>query len=190
MSLWAIMLNNRAKKNSQFVLDSLNIFSGAVIADIGSGGGYFALEFARRTGLSGKVFAVDTNQALLAYVEKATKKKRLKNIEMVIGHKDGCPLPKESCDLIFMRNVFHHIENPVSYFQKLRESVKPGGRIAIIDWNRTTRGYVGYAGHSTPEAEIQRIMREAGFKHMNSYGFLKGQSFNLFQKDDGLSCKV
>lgn len=176
------MLNNRAKKDSQLVLNSLNIHPGAVIADIGSGGGYFTFELAKRTGAGGKVFAVDTNISLLKTIEKATKKKRVNNIETVIGHEDDCPLQKESCDLVFMRNVFHHIKNPVSYFKKLREAIRTEGRIAIIDWDSTARGYVGCAGHTTPETKIQQIMQEAGFEPVNSYRFLKGQSFNVFTK--------
>ena len=74
-----------AKKDSQLVLNSLSIRPGAIIADIGSGGGYFTFEFVKRTGAGGKIFAVDTNQALLAHIENAIKNKRLDNIKTIMG---------------------------------------------------------------------------------------------------------
>ena len=119
-TIWAMMLNNRAKKDSQKVLDCLNIQLGCIIADIGSGGGFFTFEFSKRTGLGGKVFAADSDKKLLIYIENISIKKKINNIETVICKEDECPLPKESYDLIFMRSIFHHIKNPKSYFLKLR----------------------------------------------------------------------
>lgn len=180
--IWAVMLNNRAKKDSRKVLDNLGIHSGDIIADIGSGGGFFTFELAKLTGPGGKVFAADTNEKFLARIESIASKNQVSNIKTVLCREDNCPLQKESCDLIFMRNVFHHIKNPVSYFRKLRESIKPGGRIAILDWKKSEGGFVGRAGHCTPEAEIIDIMQKTGFSHLQSFDFLPGQSFNIFQK--------
>lgn len=92
----------------------------------------------------------------MVYVEKKAGKLRIYNIETVIGSKDGYALQKEICNLIFMRDVFHHIEDPVSYFAKLWESIKPGGRIAIINWKRTKLGYIGCFGHYAAAEEIKR----------------------------------
>jgi ubiquinone/menaquinone biosynthesis C-methylase UbiE len=180
--LWALMLNNRAKKGSQKVLDNLNIRAGDTIADIGSGGGYFAFELAKLAGPGGIVFAADTNEKLLSRIGNIASQSRVSNVKTVICSEDGCPLQRESCDLIFMRNVFHHIKDPVSYFQKLRESIKPGGRIAVLDWKSTEGGFVGRAGHATPEAEVLRIIEQAGFSHLQAFDFLPGQSFHIFRK--------
>lgn len=183
--IWAVMLNNRAKKDSQKVLDALDIHAGDMIADIGSGGGFFTFELAKLTGPCGTVFAADTNKKLLTRIENIALKKRISNVRIVVCGEDGCPLQKESCDLVFMRNVFHHIKNPVLYFQKLRESIKPGGRIAVLDWEKAEGGFAGRAGHCTPEAEIRRILLTSGFIHLKSLDILDGQSFNLFYRDTG-----
>ncbi len=179
--IWAVMLNKRAKKDSRHVLDSLEIGTGEVIADIGSGGGLFVFEFAERIGSGGKVFAVDTNKALLSRLEKMLQKQQIENVETLLGNEDGCPLPKSSCDLIFMRNVFHHIANPVLYLRNVKESLKSGGRLAIIEWSPDMRrNYISRAGHCTPEGEIRRVMQEAGLGHLKTLDFLEGQSFNIF----------
>lgn len=179
----AAMLNNRAKKDSQKVLEALGIHAGDSIADIGSGGGYFTLELAKRVGTSGIVFAADTNKKLLARIENILRKSRISNVKTVVCSEDGCPLRNKSCDLIFMRNVFHHIKDPVSYFTRLGESVKPGGRIAIVEWKHTGRGFVGRTGHATPEAEILKIMLKAEFAHLQAFNFLPDQSFHIFRKN-------
>lgn len=180
--IWAIMLNNRAKKDSQKVLDRLDIHAGNTIADIGSGGGYFTFELAKRAGPNGKVFAADTNKRFLARIDGVVRKNALRNIETVVCGEDRCPLQKESCDLIFMRNVFHHIKDPVSYFRKLRESMKPDGKIAVLDWESAKGGFIGRARHCTPEAEINKALEAAGFHHEKSFDILNGQSFNIYHR--------
>ena len=187
--LWAVMLNNRAKKDSEKVLEKLDIHVGDIIADIGSGGGFFTFEMAQRTGPGGEVFAADTNEGLLSRIEGIASKNQVSNIKTVLCGEEGCPLQKESCDLIFMRNVLHHIKNPVSYFQKLRESIKPGGRIAILDWRKSEGGFVGRSGHCTPEEEILKIMQKAGFSRLQTFDFLSGQSFNLFRNPSAKNVK-
>jgi len=177
----AVMLNNRAKEDAQKVLDALQIKRGDTVADIGSGGGFFTFEFASRAGENGRVYAVDTDAAFRNRIKKIAKKKNIGNIETVVGEPDGCPLPQASCDLIFLRNVFHHIKNPGDYMKSLKDRLKPGGRIAVIEWEKSPHGRFS-AGHYTASADIQKIMMAAGYSHLNFHDFLKKQSFNIFGK--------
>lgn len=179
--IWALMLNQRAKKDSDKVIKYLEIKQGDIIADIGSGGGYFSAEFAEKVGERGKVFAVDMNKELLSYIDKSMKKQNIYNVERIVGTENGCHLPK-SCDLIFMRNVFHHIKEPFSYFDNIKENLKSGGRIAIIDWLPNKNNSMNRAGHCSQEKEIQEVMYKAGFVQLKSFSFLKRQSFNIFKK--------
>jgi arsenite methyltransferase len=179
--IWAIMLNNRAKKDASRVLESLQIKTGDVIADVGSGGGHFTLEFAKKVGKDGRVFAVDTNRKLLDYIDAKLQTQQIRNVVTVIGGEKGFALPNSSCDLMFMRNVFHHISDPVPYFQNIRVNLNPEGRIAIIEWRPGAKGsYAIHTGHCTPEPEICKVMEAAGFRHLGAFGFLEKQSFNIF----------
>ncbi|MBW9172757.1 class I SAM-dependent methyltransferase [Clostridium estertheticum] len=183
-SIRAVMLNIRAKKDSSQVIKSLEIKKGNTIADIGSGGGYFTFKFSKIIGTDGKVFAVDTNQKFLSHINKILKRDKIQNIKIVISNENRCPLSNISYDLIFMRNVFHHITSPVNYFKNIKNCIKPGCKIAIIEWLPTNMKwrYVGFPGHCTQENEIQKIMLDAGFMHLKSFNFLKRESFNIFQK--------
>ncbi|WMJ88546.1 class I SAM-dependent methyltransferase [Anaerocolumna sp. MB42-C2] len=180
----AIMLNNRAKRDFQKLLESIGIVKGQTVADIGSGGGYFSERFAKAVGENGKVFAVDTNRKLLSYIDKSMKKQHICNVETIIGKGNGCPLQKESCDLVFLRNVFHHLSDSVSYFRDINGVLKQSGRVVVVEWLPNERGsYVSRAGYCAAETEIQEVLYKAGFIQLNTFNFLKGQSFNIFQKD-------
>lgn len=176
-SIWAIMLNNKARNGSDKILKSLQIKQGDFIADIGSGGGYYSFLFAELVAPEGKVYAIDTDKALLDCLDKKIKKQQINNIATLDG-KSICNLPQKSCDMIFLRNVFHHISNPTLYFQNLKESMKPGGIIAIIEWSPNS---MMRNKHCTDEKVVIKVLQDAGYKQMESYEFLKGQSFNIFK---------
>ena len=118
----AEMFNSKAsdsKNKPDNVLKALELQRGQNVADVGAGGGYFTLRFAEIVGTDGRVFAVDTDQIFLDFVEKSAKEKGLVNVETVLAAKDTAPLPERRIDLIFMRNVCHHLANRPEYFKKL-----------------------------------------------------------------------
>ena len=181
----AIMINIRAKKGSKQVIEKLKIQKGDFIADIGSGGGYLTCEFAKKVGKNGRVFAIDTDEKLLKCIDKLIMKKNIQNVRTLVSDEDGVILSKGNCDLIFMRNVFHHIKDQVAYFKKMKENLKPGGRIAIVEWsNPLIWSHISGTNHSTPENKICQVMQEAGFQNTEKFDFLDGQSFNIFKSVD------
>jgi predicted methyltransferase len=164
MAYKARMFNKEAadpKNKPEMILKSLALQQGQKIADIGAGGGYFSLKFAEAVGRQGAVYAVDTDQVTLTGKEDMT-------------------LP-EKVDMIFLRNVYHHIPNRVSYFAKLRLSLKPDGRIAIVD--HEGRGHFGLHRifeHRVTQATIVEEMTKAGYSISESIDFLPEQSFTIF----------
>lgn len=180
----AEMFNKRAsdeKFKSKEVIKNLNIKKGSTLVDIGSGGGYYSMCFAAETGLEGKVYAVDMNKKLLDYIDSQVEKNEIKNIETI--HIDGelTGIPENSCDLIFLRNSYHHIKKPDDYFVKLKAYLKSNGRVAIIDYKKTTEfNFINLSGHYTKQEDIIDCMNKCGYSHLKSYDFIKSQSFNIF----------
>jgi len=180
----AEMFNRKAsnpKNKPDEVLKFLGLQQRQKIADVGSGGGYFALRFAETVGAEGRVFAVDTNPKFLEFVQNSAKEKKLTNVETVLAEKDKPILPEKSVDLVFMRNVCHHLPNRVEYFRQLRNVLKPDGRVAIIDYE----GGGGLSfhrlfGHSVPKETIIEEMGEAGYRLEKDLDFLTEQSFTVF----------
>lgn len=180
----AEMFNRKASnaKNKPYeILQTLALKQGQNIADIGSGGGYFSLQFADAVGREGQVYAVDTNAEFLEFIKNGAKEKELNNIETILVTEDNLNLPERSLDLVFMRNVYHHLSNRVEYFRKLRRVLKPEGRIGIIEYKRS--GYLSFRrifGHYVPKETIIAEMNEAGYRLKEDLDFLPEQSFTIF----------
>ena len=180
----AEMFNSKAsdpKNKPDEVVKNLELRRGQTVADIGAGGGYFALRFAEIVGTDGRVLAVDTNQNFLDFVKNIAEEKGLVNVETVLATKDTAPLPEKSIDLIFMRNVCHHLPKRPEYFKKLKTALKPEGRIAIIEY-RKARGFSFHKlfGHYVPKEKIIKEMEEAGYQLEKDWAFLPEQSFTIF----------
>lgn len=163
------------------VVDSLNLGEGDIVADLGSGGGYFTVKFAAKVGPRGRVYAVDVNRDMLKRVEELAREKGLLNVETVAAVEDGSNLKPGSVDLVFVRNVYHHLPEQGKYFANLRAVLKPGGRVAIVEFQQD-KGFTfsGLFGHQTPEAEVTALMEKAGYARKERFDFLPRQSFNIF----------
>ena len=164
----------------QRVIAALKIQPGAIVADLGSGGGYFTFRLAEAAGPTGKVYAVDVDQDMVDLIKKSAKEKTAGNIEAVLAKPDNPMLPKPGADLIFTSNTYHHIDHRVAYFANLRQYLRPGGSIAIIDFDR--RAWLeGLLRHYTPSEFIKREMDQAGYALQQEYDFLDRQSFLIFK---------
>ncbi len=173
---------NNIKSKSNEVIRSLKIKKGYVICDIGSGGGYYTMRFAAEVGLDGKVYAIDTNKAFLSYIGNQITENELTNVETMLVDKKVKELPIGGCDLIFLRNVYHHIENPEEYFREIQQFLKPNGRIVIIDYKKSNKfSFINLMHHFVKEEDIISIMSKAGFKQVETFDYLPNQSFNIFQ---------
>ncbi|MBS7287790.1 MAG: class I SAM-dependent methyltransferase, partial [Candidatus Freyarchaeota archaeon] len=158
-------------------------YPGQWVADIGAGGGFFTFRFAEAVGEDGRVFAVDTDKELLDFIRRNAAKKGLSNVQVVHASKDEVPLPKRSLDLIFMRNVYHHIEDRVKYARRLKRLLKPGGKVAIIEYREARHPLLFHSHklkHYVPREEIIREMEEAGYRKHVELEFLPDQSFIIF----------
>ncbi len=157
------------------VLEALSLRPGEAIADLGSGSGYFARRFARH---AAKVYAVDIDRKLLDKVAAA----KLPNLETILAAPDDPRLPAGALDTVFVCNVLHHIENRGSYYPKLARSLKPGGRIVIVDFYDKDLP-VGPPRHmKLAEQAVVAELEAAGFGKARSFGFLPYQYFLVFAR--------
>jgi ubiquinone/menaquinone biosynthesis C-methylase UbiE len=107
---------------------------GTVVADIGAGDGRYAFAAAQLVGRSGKVFATEIDQEKLAKLRSQVTKRDLTNVIVVESKEADTNLPMECCDAIFLRRVYHHLTKPAEFDAALVRSLKPGGRLAIIEF--------------------------------------------------------
>ena len=181
-------LNKKAAKpefKSAEIIKSLKIHENDKIADIGCGGGYFTFKFSATVGKNGKVCAVDMEPECLTYVETKAQENGINNIKTILV-KDGSLELEGGLNLIFLRNVFHHIEDPVKYFKHLKQFLAPDGKIVIIDYRKTKKiNFVNLFGHYTLEGEILNVMEESGYDISEKFDFLPSQSFIIFKSVEG-----
>ncbi len=182
----AEMFNRKAsdpKNKPAQVLESLGLQAGNRVLDIGAGGGYFSLRFAKSVGPNGKVYAADVNREFLQLIKESAEKNELTNVQAILVETDGISLPEKSIDIVFMRNVYHHLPKRVDYFRKLGEVLKPDGRIAVIEY--FPGGFSLFRrlfGHHTSKETIIKEMEEAGYNLIQDFDFLPEQSFTIFVK--------
>jgi ubiquinone/menaquinone biosynthesis C-methylase UbiE len=179
------MLNKRASKpknKADQIMETLSLKPGQIVADVGSGGGYFTYRFAKAISDKGKVYAVDTNQEFLAFITKQATEQGLTNIVTRHTASEHPDLPKNTFDFVFMRNVSHHLPNRVEYFQRLKEALKPEGKIVIIEYDGRG-GFFSFQRlhhHYVPQNVLLEEMKQAGYSIQKSYNFLSEQSFTIF----------
>ena len=111
----------------------LGLDYGDRVADIGTGTGYFLPALSNLVGEFGKVYAVDVEPGLLQYVD-SREDLVVGNVETVLADPDDPKLPDQSVDLILLVNTWHHIKKRARYLPKLQQALRPGGRVAIVDW--------------------------------------------------------
>jgi arsenite methyltransferase len=172
-------INRDDWQQPQKVVGALGIQPGAIVADIGSGGGYFTFRLATAAGPTGRVYAVDVDPDMIDLIAKTAKEKAVANIEPILAKPNDPLLPNTGVDLIFTSNTYHHIDNRVAYFANLRQHLRPGGKVAIVDFDR--RAWLeGLLRHYTPSEFIKREMDQAGFALQQELDFLDRQSFLIF----------
>lgn len=160
------------------VIQALAIKPDAVIADVGSGTGYFSVRFAHMVP-KGRVYGVDTEPDMVKYLAERAKREGLANITSIAGAPDDPRLP-EKADLIVFVDVFHHLGDRERYFQKLRDSLKPGGRIAIIDFRMDSPDGPPKSARIAPE-RVKAELKSAGYALAQEHAFLPNQYFLIFR---------
>lgn len=173
---------SRAASQPDRIVSALGLKKGARVADLGSGGGYFSLRFASAVGPGGTVYAIDLKLAFLAFVADQARKAGFGNLETVSVPEMAARIPVSSLDLLFCRDVYHHLSDRSAYFQGIANYLRPGGRVAVIDWLPSASRFAGPpAGHRTSPETIIQEMEAAGYSVAERPGFLARQSFIIFR---------
>ncbi|HKT36023.1 MAG TPA: class I SAM-dependent methyltransferase [Nitrospira sp.] len=166
------------------VIDALALNPGMHVADLGAGSGYFTRRFVEAVTETGKVYAIDVEPEALKYVEDSiVHMHRSFEAEFILARPDNPKIPFESVDLIFVCNTYHHLEDRSTYFRNVKSSLKPGGRIAIIDFYHDERsGELGFPKrHLVPKEKVIEEMTEAGYRLAKEHKFLPKQYFLEFE---------
>ena len=141
------------------LVEVLALKPGMTVADVGAGFGAWTLQFSRWIGPNGRVFATEIGAPQLAALRDTVKRENLTN---VTGAAASTNLPAACCDAIFIRDAYHHLTQPQDMLRSVAAALKPGGRLAVIDFppranSRIPEGVpADRAGHGVPAAVVER----------------------------------
>jgi len=160
------------------VIRALALKPDAVVADIGAGTGYFSVRLAHMLP-KGRVYGVDTEPDMVKYLAGRATKEGLRNLSAVAAAPDNPRLPAKA-DLILFVDVYHHVEDRERYFARLRASLRPGGRVAIIDFRLDAPMGPPRASRVPPD-QVKAELARTGYTLEREHGFLPHQYFLVFR---------
>ena len=162
---------------------------GTIVADIGAGDGKYAFAAAQIVGPAGKVFATEIDPDKLAKLRSEVSKRHLINVTILESKDADTNLPAECCDAIFLRRVYHHLTKPAEFDAALIRSLKPGGRLAIIDFpprsglDPVDGVPANRGGHGIPKDVAIEELTAAGFRIKSTVNsWPQGDYLLLFEK--------
>jgi len=156
------------------VMDILGVAPGKSVADIGAGSGWFTVRAAKRVGGGGMVYAVDINPEAIGYIGERAQKEQLQNVKTILGKADDPLLPAGSVDAVLLLKTYHEVAQPVTLMRNLRAALRPGAKVGIIDRNGNGED------HGVSREVVLREAKEAGYKLLEKYDFVKGDKMDYF----------
>lgn len=187
MERWIALFEDPARaewQKPEEVVKALDLKPGNVVADIGAGTGYFTRLFAVVIGPGGSAIGLDTEPAMVHYMKDNAQKRNLDNYTARVVKPDDPELPSDSVDVIFICDTLHHIDNRVSYLKSLAESLKPGGRIVIVDFYKRDLPVGPPPSMKLRQDDVIAEFSDAGYRLIRSHNFLPYQYFLEFGLSD------
>ena len=160
----------------------LKLPKGAVVADVGAGSGYFTVRLAKLVGPAGRVYASDIQRGMLDLLAKNVAKARLDNVTPVLGALDDPRLPAGTMDLVIMVDVYHEFSQPQAMLARIRESLKPGGRLALLEYRAEDPDVPIIPSHKMTKAQVKLEVEHEGFRQLQVYDDLPRQHLIVFTR--------
>lgn len=179
---WLERRERERQEQAGRMLASLKIRKGDVVADIGAGSGYHTIRLARWVGPKGRVLALDIQQEMLNLIERKLRRERLRNVELVLGEPDDPKLPANSLDLALMVDVYHEFEWPYEMMEHIVAALKPGGRVAFVEYKLEDPRIPIKRLHKMSEAQVLKEMEPFPLRHVETVRTLPWQQVIILEK--------
>jgi ubiquinone/menaquinone biosynthesis C-methylase UbiE len=163
------------------IMDALGIADGAKVADVGAGGGWFTVRLARRVGPNGRVYAEDVQPQMLEATQRRATREGWENVIYQKGTATDPMLPTSALDAVLIIDAYAEIPNPLLFLKNVHASLKPGGRVGIVDYKRHGGG-PGPDGARPDPASVEEVARAAGLRLVARENFLPFQFFLVFAR--------
>ncbi|MGD0136954.1 MAG: class I SAM-dependent methyltransferase [Bryobacteraceae bacterium] len=159
---WLNRPEREKEENPEGALDALALKPGMVVADVGAGTGYMSLRMAKRVGPTGKVYSNDLQPEMLRRLRENAAKAGITNIETVQGEEADPKLPAGRMDLVLLVDVYHEFSKPREMIDKIRESLKPTGRLVLLEYRKEDPKVPIREEHKMTVAEVKAELEPQG----------------------------
>lgn len=180
---WARVFDDPARdawQKPDQIVELLTLFRTDRVVDLGAGTGYFAARIARRLP-EGVVFAADVEPDMVRYLRERAEREKLANLRPLLAKADEVPLT-EPVDLVLVVDTYHHLADRPGYFRRLAGRLRPGARVAIIDFTKESPEGPPPEHRLTP-AQVEAEMRAAGYALAVRHDVLPRQYFLIFRRE-------
>lgn len=172
---WLLRETREDEEHVTLLLDNLGIEEGMAVCDLGCGNGYHALRIARRVGPEGLVYGVDVQPQMLSMLRRRAEREGLDNIERIVGTVADPRLEPGSCDLILLVDVYHELSYPEQMLTALRRALRPGGRVALVEFRAEDPDVPIKPLHKMSKDQIRREWEANGFEVESEFDELPWQ---------------
>jgi ubiquinone/menaquinone biosynthesis C-methylase UbiE len=183
---WLTRESRDREEDCTTLLKALRIQPGDTVCDMGCGNGFYSLRIAPLVGDRGRVVAVDIQREMLEMLKEQAAAERVTNIETIHGTVIDPKLPRESIDLMLLVDVYHEFSHPEHMLAAIRKSLKPGGRIALVEFRAEDPDVPIKPLHKMSKEQIMKEFPPNGFTLVEEFDKLPWQHLMLFQRDDAV----
>jgi SAM-dependent methyltransferase len=160
---WLDRTEREREEATELSIRLIEVKPGSVVADVGAGSGYYSTRLARLVGPGGRVYASDIQPAMLEIMRDRIARERLTNIELVLGTPMDPRLPRGAADLILLVDVYHEFSDPQTMLRRIRESLKPGGRLVLLEYRGEDPKVPIHPAHKMTVAQARTEVEAEGF---------------------------
>lgn len=178
---WLEREEREMEENTSQLLKNLAVKPGMVVADIGAGSGYHSALLSKMVG-NGKVYAVDIEPEMIAYLNERIKQEKLSRIVPVLSTEKNVALPENSVDIILLVDVYHEFSFPYEMALSMRSALKPGGKLVLVEFRTEDSTVPIKTIHKMSEKQSVKELKAAGFIFEQNISTLPWQHFMVFTK--------
>ena len=179
---WLVRPDREASEQPERVLDALEIKEGSTVADVGAGVGYFTWRLAKRVGPTGRVVAVEVQQKMLDLMAENLQQRNITNVELVLGGFRDPRLPEGAIDLALLVDVYHEFSEPEAMITHIRRSLKPDGRLVLVEYRKEDPTVPILPLHKMTTAEVRSEIEPLGMQFQRALEFLPTQHILIFTR--------
>ncbi|AMQ56168.1 class I SAM-dependent methyltransferase [Algoriphagus sanaruensis] len=178
---WLERRSREQEESVSMAIKNLPVSESSVVADIGAGSGYYTFKIAPKVP-QGKIFAVEIQDQAINYLKAKSKELGFSNVIPVMGTEKSPNLPVASVDLAIMVDVYHELEFPVEMLAAIKKSLKPGGKLLLIEYRGEDPAIAIKPLHKMTVKQAEKELEANGFKLVENGKFMKIQHFLVFEK--------